>query len=69
MIKKGDISVEIGEIELFGELNLNFGVIWYYGGEDYDGFVIGKVDGEIFCWIMLIVFIVDGLVIVLDFSG
>lgn len=67
--KRGDVSLELGEIGSPGSANPNSAVIWHYGGVDVDGSLTGKEEANIFRRTICAAAVADGLVIIPDFGG
>ena len=67
--KRGDVSLELGEVGKAGEPNPNSAVIWHYGGLDADGSVTGEEEAEVFRRTISSVVVTEGMVVVPDFSG
>jgi len=67
--KTGDVSAELGEINVPGKPNPNSAVIWHYGGVDDDGSVTGTAGGKVFRRTMSTAAVSNGLVFISDLSG
>ncbi len=67
--KKGDISLELGEINKKGKKNPNAAAIWHYGGVDEDGSITGEKGADVFHRTMCTASVYKGMVFIADLSG